>query len=336
MSSSMLSEVFDLSTICHNPIFEGFAFEIPPYKSPSLLGRETLEDDIEPGFGISNTERMWSPPRLKGKWHSPRVVGRVVPFNDYPCANTTYPVFSRRACESLREFLLPNGELLPVKSERGEFYFYNLTTVVDTLDVERSRCNFWPSRPMTAFSVEHFEFHASRLKGLSIFRIIDWPQVTLVSREFVDRVHDQGLNGFRFRKVWPLAQGENWRMQDRGSVERKTAKSLAQHTLVIIFRLAGRKPARAESKLIKQIEDELDAQLVIQYHNARFFGSYDGIDTVEGEIRLFVMCPDVDALVQKLLPWLRNLDWPRNVYLMKRYGEMYDEAAKEELIELKK
>jgi hypothetical protein len=336
MSSSMLSEVFDLSTICDNPIFEGFAFEVPPYKSPSLLGRETLEDDIEPGFGISNTERMWSPPRLKGKWHSPRVVGRVVPFNDYPCANTTYPVFSRRACESLREFLLPNGELLPVKSERGEFYFYNLTTVVDALDVERSRCNFWPSRPMTAFSVEHFEFHASRLKGLSIFRIIDWPQVTLVSREFVDRVHDQGLNGFRFRKVWPLAQGENWRMQDRGSVERKTAKSLAQHTLVIIFRLAGRKPARAESKLIKQIEDELDAQLVIQYHNARFFGSYDGIDTVEGEMRLFVMCPDVDALVQKLLPWLRNLDWPRNVYLMKRYGEMYDEAAKEELIELKK
>ena len=38
--------------------------------------------------------------------------------------------------------------------------------------------------------------------------------------------------------------------------------------------------------------------------------------------------------MQKLAPWLHHLDWPRSVYLMKRYGEMYDEDAKEVVLQL--
>ena len=76
---------------------------------------------------------------------------------------------------------------------------------------------------MTAQSIDRFEFHADKLKGLSIFRIVDWPMPVLVTREFVDRVHDAGLNGFRFRQVWPLPRGANWRMLDRDGPTRHDA-----------------------------------------------------------------------------------------------------------------
>jgi hypothetical protein len=327
------AEVFDLSPITDSPIFEGFAFATPPYDAPSLLGRESLDDDLCPGYESSETVREWHVPTLKAKWKPPRVLGRVAPFNDYPCVDS-YPAFSRRACSALRDLLKPNGEALPLASDRGEYYFFNVTTVVDVLNVTKSKCNFWPSRPMTAQSIDWFEFHADKLDGLSIFRIVDWPMPVLVTREFVDRVSDAGLNGFRFRQVWPLPQGANWRMQDRDSPARREAHALSQHTLVLILPLAGRKPSRAEKKRIDELADELDAQLVLKFHNARYFGSLEGTDAVGQECRFFLSCPDVDALVIKLKPWLASMAWPRTAHLMKRYGDMHSPHAKEVVIEL--
>jgi hypothetical protein len=163
---------------------------------------------------------------------------------------------------------------------------------------------------------------------------VDWPAPVLVTREFVDRVHDAGLNGFRFWQVWPLPQGANWRMLDRDSPARREAKAHSQHTLVLILPLAGRKPNRAEKKRIDELADELDAQLVLKFHNARYFGSLEGTEAVDNECRLFLSSSDVDALVTKLKPWLGSLAWPRTVYLMKRYGDMHDPNAKEVVMKL--
>lgn len=336
MSQPISNEVFELSTVTDNPIFEGFAFETDPSLSPSLLGRECLEDDICPGYGTSDTVRQWQAAKLALKWKAPRLTGRVVPFNDYPCIDVCNPAFSERACDALRELLKPNGELLPVRTESGSYFFYNVTTVVDVLDVKKSKCNFWCDPPTTAVSIDYFEFYSSKLKGLSIFRIIDWPTPVFVSRGFVDRVYEAGLNGFEFRKVWPLARNVNWRVHGHDKPAKKDARKLSQHTLVLICSLAGKKPSRVESMKIKRIEEELDSQLVLKYHNARYFGSYEGSDTVEKECRLFISCPDVDALIDKLKPWLAQLDWPNPVYLMKRYGDMHDKNAKEEVLELNK
>ena len=39
-------------------------------------------------------------------------------------------------------------------------------------------------------------------------------------------------------------------------------------------------------------------------------------------------------VVQMLLPFLRRLDWKGRVFLMKRYGEVRDASAEEEMIEV--
>ena len=103
-------EIFKLEISTYHPIFEGFALE----PAPSLIGRSSLEEDITPGFDPINKFRKWKVPLLSDVWQAPKVIGRVAPFNDYPCINLIYPAFSKRACEGLHEFLEPNGELLPL------------------------------------------------------------------------------------------------------------------------------------------------------------------------------------------------------------------------------
>jgi hypothetical protein len=51
-------------------------------------------------------------------------------------------------------------------------------------------------------------------------------------------------------------------------------------------------------------------------------------------VRIFLTCPDCDRLVEKLLPYLRQLPWPRAYQVVKRYGEYVDEEAREEYVRL--
>ena len=50
--------------------------------------------------------------------------------------------------------------------------------------------------------------------------------------------------------------------------------------------------------------DEIDALLYVPTAklDSPYSGSLEGDDKVEGEVRLFLSCPDADALVEKLRP----------------------------------
>ena len=78
--------------------------------------------------------RNWTVPPLAPFWTPQRVIGQVRPFNDYPCVDLIVPAFSRKAVDALRNLLEPNGELLPLVAEVGEYFAYNITTVADILD----------------------------------------------------------------------------------------------------------------------------------------------------------------------------------------------------------
>jgi hypothetical protein len=82
------------------------------------------------------------------------------------------------------------------------------------------------------------------------------------------------------------------------------------------------------------MEEELDSQLAVAALDAPYFGSYEGHDIVEREYRMFLSCPDADALAKKLLPWLKKLHWPGKSHVLKRYGEMYNDKAKEKRVEI--
>jgi hypothetical protein len=131
--------------------------------------------------------------------------------------NLQIPAFSRRAVEALRDFLEPNGELLPLVSSIGEYYAYNITTVVDALDHERSDILWYDGNHDIALRIRRYECRAEKLTGLSIFRLVEKPAYTFVHQVFVDRVRQHGLQGFDFTRLWPHPNSGSGEDQSRSS-----------------------------------------------------------------------------------------------------------------------
>lgn len=334
----MANAVYKLEIVADDPRFEGFAM----MPGPSVLGRKNQREDIVPNFDGRNVDRDWQVPHLAKLWKPPKVIGRVAPYQDYPGIDMIYPAFSRRACDALRDFLEPNGELLPLDSTAGEYYFYNITTVVDAVDFTRARYTYSAYEENVIGEITHYAFYEEKLAGLTIFRLVDEPIFTLVTDAFVDRVQQCGLNGFHFLKMWPHPEGVNWRMEaKRVDEELELARqkageidaNLKNQTVVIFLGYEGTKPSAVEKKKFKRLQDELDAQLMVASLNAPYFGSYEGHEEKPGEIRMFLSCPDANALVQKLRPWLGQLDWPGSVSILKRFGTMHDAEAPQEVVQ---
>ncbi|WP_339749183.1 hypothetical protein [uncultured Rubinisphaera sp.] len=93
------TEIYELNVITEDPRFEGFALTV----SPSILGRDSLDEDLTPGFSEAEDNPDWKQPSLSNYWTPPTVVGRVAEFNDYPGVDMVLPAFSERAINALRD-----------------------------------------------------------------------------------------------------------------------------------------------------------------------------------------------------------------------------------------
>lgn len=204
----MTSSLYKLNCSREERRYEGFALS-PTI--PSVLGGESLLEDITPGIrraGISTVEM----PKFKDLWKPPQVTGKVSPKHDCPGINLTHPAFSARACEQLEEFFGGNGELLLLATPVGEFYFYNITTIIDAVDRERSSCTCLPTDPLRVVDIDYYVFREELVKGKHIFRAFDISSNVIVSQQFVDKVIDTKLKGFSFTKMWPHPPGTKWRL----------------------------------------------------------------------------------------------------------------------------
>jgi len=328
MNHDIPTELFELRVITDDPRYEGFAL---PH-APSVLGRDSLDEDIAPGFGDSESNSNWKQQQLRDKWAPPTVVGRVAPYNDYPGLDMMLPAFSERAVCELAPFLEPNGELLQLRTDgASNYFFFNITTVLDALDHDRSQCHFWCDPPTTTDSIDYFAFHEEKLRGQSIFRLREWPIGVLVSDQFVRRTIEAGLNGFNFVKLWPLAPGEDWRVVSKARRKITPIGGLKSHTLVLMLPLRDRKPDAAETQLIKQLEVDLDAQLATRTLDAPYFGSYEGHDIVDSTYRMFLSTPDVNRLEIELQPWFAQLKWHAPIKSVKRFGQLHETDVIEEV-----
>lgn len=203
------AELYELESITDNPRFCDFAYRDP--QSPSLMGYESRDDDLNPGFAESRTNPNWIQPSLRSGWIPIEVIGNVPTQQDFACLSCV-PVFSQRACDLLHDLLEPSGELLPLQSAAKQSYFvYNIRRIADVLDAANSDCSFFSGAILRASNIRHFSFFSERLDGLSIFRIREKPVMTIVSDDFVRRVVDADLQGFSFTKIWPVERGTNWR-----------------------------------------------------------------------------------------------------------------------------
>lgn len=126
------------------------------------------------------------------------------PPGDYPNFQgvASACVFSGRAVEVLGDLLEGRGELLPLTSEAGKFFLFNVTRFTDALDKEQSV--FQRFSDGGVMGVERYAFDPRRLSEGSIFKLRELPGLyKYVTDAFVERVREAGLTGFLFdRVVW--------------------------------------------------------------------------------------------------------------------------------------
>jgi hypothetical protein len=329
--------LYKLQCVTDNPIFEGFAFK----QNKSLRGEGRLVWD----FGTDNIQtkgRAWSVPPLAPIWKPQPVIGRVRTFNDYPCVNLTIPAFSHRAVEVLRDLLEPNGELLPLVSDVGEYFAYNLTKVADILDPSRSEIN-WNANRITASQIMRYVCFQERMEGLSIFQLVENPGIVYVTQVFQDRVNEHDLQGFHFNKVWSAEEDGSLQQLDKKPKEREKESKLGidpailkGNTVVLLLPIARAKPGKSEQAKLAKILDELDKVLYNAHAtpNTSYFGNLEGNDYHESQIRIFLSCPNADILVDKIRPLLSALSWKRKIEVLKRYGALVNANCREEYVEL--
>lgn len=186
-----------------------------------------FDDDRNKGFafapdaGISAQEAYqlaaigddYSPRRHAGTWVPREVIGDVTAEYDFAMLHGVLPALSARAVAVLRDVLEPNGELLPLvapESAGRDWYFYNVTRVVDCLDAARSELTyFYPSRTHASHIRTHV-FVEEAIRGLSIFRVPQLKNHVYLTDAVARRVREAGLYGFELAEVWPLPPGEYW------------------------------------------------------------------------------------------------------------------------------
>lgn len=115
----------------------------------------------------------------------------------------TLPAFSTHAVATLRDLLVPHGQLLPINLGKTEWFVFNTTTVIDALDFGKGKMRrgeeiYWGDKQV---------FREEKLAGATIFKIPEmlsygFPYVT---DAFIERVAKAKLRGFRFKLLWSSA-----------------------------------------------------------------------------------------------------------------------------------
>ena len=320
--------VFDLRCNMTDPRFSA-CFTIAP-EAHSVLGHAQAVDDL--GV-IDGSSIFWKTQRLAEHWKPMPVVGRVNPFNDYPCLELIQPVFSRRAVDALGDMLVSNGDLLPLNTKVGEYYLFVVQTKIDALNVRKSRftrCR--KDETARALGIDFFDFHEPMLDSATIFRIPEQPNYTLVTDRFKDRVEQAGLNGFEFAKVWPLPENSDWFKEHRAWQRQQKAAKLAGEAVVLRFSLRGDTPSPSERQEAADIKAALASQLRVESLAAPYLGSVEVAEFADGEFRVFCTCPTAEHLADLLMPWLEHVSWGGDVSMTKRFGNLFDKTAKEKRV----
>src|SRR3712207_363412 len=107
----------------------------PDIDRPWLTMPSSLALGVVPAPHGQSVREGWKPLRVKVLADVPLV--RDLPPTDFPKLGMP-PVFSARAVERLLDLLLPHGELLKLSCPEGSYRLYNVTRVLDALDVEHS------------------------------------------------------------------------------------------------------------------------------------------------------------------------------------------------------
>lgn len=328
-------EVFSLMPGQGHPLYGNLSFGL----LPSLFGNEFLFEDFA---GVDVGKLSWTPNRFAQVWTVKQARGPVSSYNDYPADGTLVSFFSSRAVEALREFLEPNGELLPVETRVGTYFAYNILTKSTALDLSRTKAFFGEpgeGEKETAFGIDRFEFDEAKLPEHAVFRLREYPPAVYVTDEFKRRAESAGLRGMFFYKVWPLAPDEDWvtlRKQQWRRIKAETAH-LKANTLTIRLQGAKKQASERESDAVEEIAADLAEYLAVEHNKTieDFVGAVGALDETRGALRIALVTPNADRLAEIVSPWISAVKWPGGIELVKLYGDMHDDSAKQRKVKIR-
>jgi hypothetical protein len=136
------------------------------------------------------------------------------PFADY-CTWGIGPgeklmIFSASAAEALSALISPCCQCVPLVCPSHPLVGYRLSAIEDVLDAANTEGSWdHQKRRRNISSVDRYAFITERLGSSVIFRIPQHWQ-TFVLQPVVDVTVRRGLNGMRFRRVWPWPAMETW------------------------------------------------------------------------------------------------------------------------------
>jgi hypothetical protein len=119
---------------------------------------------------------------------------------DTPWMASFLMVLKPKAVEALRDMCLAAGELLPFACDDAELVAWNVTNVVDALDLEKSTVVRYPDGGI--MQIKKYFFKPDVIADLEAFRIPE-DLTIFVGQAFVDRARSAGLEGAAFRELWP-------------------------------------------------------------------------------------------------------------------------------------
>jgi hypothetical protein len=321
--------VYHIHPVTDNPLFEGLGLALP---ASELL--RTWPSDWR------TNSLTWDSKLLKPSWRIPEVAGNVRLFNDYPCINLSYPAFSQRAADLLREILEANGELLPVRHAVGIYYFFNCTRLATVIDTSKSA-----KTASGLVDIGNLVFMDDKLMDLGIFKDRSIPSHHFCTQKFVDSVQSAGLQGFLFIPTWPLPPGityhtERYRLcklAEKWKPNPLTALDVNANTVVLRLCCQQKKATKEEIAAAEGVMAHLEKSLYApsQAQPESYYGNVEGSDIVDFEVRVFISTPNNERLLGHLMPRLRVLPWPGKFYVVKRRGNFMDGQAMEEYVAVK-
>ena len=113
----------------------------------------------------------------------------------------TEPALNFHTVEALSDILQANGQILPLLSEDGDYCVYNVTTLLDALDEDRSVVKRFSSGRI--MSVQQFAFRPQIIGAHPIFKIPQLPRAyTFITDAFLSRVQSARLTGLAPKRLW--------------------------------------------------------------------------------------------------------------------------------------
>lgn len=150
----------------------------------------------------------WVPVEVEIEWYDfyDKKKKKRLPLADFPSHSLGSLIMSKHAADSLRDYLEPYGELLPLKCDEAELWVLNVLKEVDALDKERScpkyedsesKPPFLPIGKQIGISTP-YAFFPERLENVDIFRV---PELGgfFMTENFVKKVESLGLTGLKVR-----------------------------------------------------------------------------------------------------------------------------------------